>query len=167
MLTICGNSLSVCCTVTCKVALTNDSNPCTVVDGVFTIYTDGADDGLIDEVISIITTAGNNGEFNDAHEDVVRVAIVAVTPTGSEGGEKPTTPPPVDDGNQSYIYVAVAAGAVIVIGAAVLYRRRRGQSSNVDADSTIMTPSLNPREVAINEETEEAGNAYDLSTINH
>jgi hypothetical protein len=156
--------LSICCTVTCEVALANDNNPCTVVDGIFTIYTDGADDGLIDEVLSIITTAGNNGEFNDAHEDVVRVAIVAVTPDGSEGGENeiPTNPPPVNDGNQSYIYVAVAAGAVLAIGAAVFYRRRRGQSSNVDADSTIMTPSLNPREVVTNEET----GAYDLSNIN-
>lgn len=145
----------------------NNINPCTVVDGVFTIYTDGADDGLIDQVLSAITTAGNNGDFNDAHEDIVRVAVVAVTPDGAEGGASgiPNSPPPVDDGNRSYIYVAVAAGAVFVIGAAVFYKRRQSQS-NVDADETILTPSLNQQAAVAGDEAPTSGReAYDLSII--
>ena len=61
----------------CEVSLVDGGNPCSVVDGMSTIFTDGSDvDG--DAVSSGITTAVNNEEFNEAHVDIVKVVIVFI-----------------------------------------------------------------------------------------
>ena len=61
----------------CEVSLVDGGNPCSVVDGLSTIFTDGSDvDG--DAASSGITTAVNNEEFNEAHVDIVKVVIVFI-----------------------------------------------------------------------------------------
>ena len=116
----------------------NEENPCFVVDGIFTVYTDGT--GVdSEEILSVLTKAASNGDFDNVHADVVKVTIVSLTPGGVEGS--PTPSPAAGRSSQLGLgmYLGVAAGAMLVIGAAIFYRRRRNQS-HVDADSTIMTP---------------------------
>jgi hypothetical protein len=64
--------------VTCEVALVDAQNTCVVVDGVFTIYTDGSSVDS-DEVVSVIATAANQGAFDDVHEDIVKVTVIEVS----------------------------------------------------------------------------------------
>lgn len=149
---------------TCEVALVDTQNTCVVVDGVFTIYTDGSDVNS-DEIVSIIATAANQGAFDDAHEDIVKVTVTEVSTDGLEGGSTTPTPAPATSSSQLGLgmYLGVAAGALVVLGAAIFYRRRKNQG-NVDADSTIMTPNApTATEVPTGEATEPV---YDLASIN-
>lgn len=149
-----------CFAVACNIKLLNEGDPCFVVDGIFTVYTDGTDVNS-EELLSVLTKAASEGEFDDVHPDVVRVTIVTVTPGGVE--ENSPTASPASRSSQLGLgmYLGVAAGALVVIGAAIFYRRRRNQSQ-VDADSTIMTPQVGG-EVAPDTAQEPS---YDLASIN-
>lgn len=146
--------------VNCQVKLVNDGDLCFVVDGIFTVYTDGTDADS-EALVSVLTKAAGDGEFDDVHADVVKVTIVSATPGGVEGSSP--TPSPVGRSSQLGLgmYLGVAAGALLVIGAAIFYRRRRNQS-HVDADSTIMTPHAGS-EVAAGTSQEPV---YNLGSIN-
>jgi hypothetical protein len=146
--------------VDCEVNLLNEGDSCFVVDGIFTIYTDGTDVNS-EKILSVLTEAASEGEFDDVHPDVVKVTIVSVTPGGIEGISPTSSPASRSSQLGLGMYLGVAAGALVVIGAAIFYRRRRNQSQ-VDADSTIMTPQPGG-EVAPDTAQEPS---YDLVSIN-
>ena len=159
MIRLCCQTNHLFSTVPCQVALADDGNLCSVFDGIFTIFTDGTDVDN-DAVLSVITTAASNGEFDDAHVDVLKVVIITVNPDGVADNTVEESGNQVGDSPQLGLgmYIGVAAGSLLIIGAAFFYRRSR-KYSNVDTDSTIMTP----RGEAVTGETPQP--VYDLSPI--
>lgn len=114
--------------------------------------------------MTTIETAAADGEFNEAHEDIVSIAFIDLNPDGSEGSPTPAPGPAARTSVGYGIYIGVAAGALVVIGAAILYKRARTQSP-VDADSTIMTPPLNETVDGNERGSDNAGPVYDLNPI--
>jgi hypothetical protein len=121
----------------------NELNTCTAVDGILTIYTGGYS-SMADSILVALISAANSGAFSDVHKDIVQVTVISVDPNRFQGStSSPTPSPPTGRSSQLGLgmYLGVAAGALIVIGAAIFYRRQRKQQSNVDTDSTVITPN--------------------------
>ena len=144
-------------TANCTVELTNNADPCFVVDGIFTIYTDGTDVNS-QALLSLLAAASLEGAFNGVHPDIVQVYVCSEDSNGIEGGFPSPTSAPAGRNSQLGLgmYLGVAAAALLVIGAVLFYRRRLNQA-NVDADSTILTPNAG---VPNNSQV------YDLNSIN-
>lgn len=130
--------------VDCEVELIDIENPCYVVDSSFSIYSVAQSSSIYTTAMSALQSAVSDGLL--INNDVVQFTIIdidpdtAVTDVASNNREQPN-----DNGNSiaATVYISISAGVVIVVAVALMYRRRRNQS-NVDADSTIMTPSLPP-----------------------
>jgi hypothetical protein len=120
---------------------------------------------VTDSTLVALISAANSGAFNDVHPDIVQVTIISVDPNSFQGSTPSPTPSP-SSGRSSQLglgmYLGVAAGALIVIGAAIFYRRRHKQQSNVDGDSTLVTPNV-PGDVS---NMNVPDSSYDLGSIN-
>jgi len=130
----------------CQVKITNEDNTCVLVDSEFTIYTTGSisQSEIRSSALNAIQNAVSDGYF--INDDIAQVTIVNYVPdpiTNENAGDANTRSAEGGEPLAATMYIVIAAGVLIVVGAAIVYRRRRNQS-NVDADSTIMTPSMPP-----------------------
>lgn len=145
--------------VDCEITLIDDENPCYIVDSAFSVYSVGESSSIYTSAMNAVQDAVNDGLLTNA--DIVQMNVVDVNPNAAvtdvaPGNEQRSN----GDGSSiaATVYISVSAGVVLIVGAAIMYRRRRMQS-NVDADSTIMTPSLPPNKP----ETETP--VYDLNQV--
>ena len=131
----------------CTVAKENAANGCARVEGKLTLFNDGNPWNGATLALTTIAQQMNDGNFNNADPNIVKVTYVNITPDPVED------PTPVenegDDGNANNgiaapIYVAIAAGAIVIVGAIFFYRRRRDNRDNdPDVESTMPTEAPN------------------------
>mmetsp|Transcript_14488 Transcript_14488/g.22362 ORF Transcript_14488/g.22362 Transcript_14488/m.22362 type:complete len:295 (+) Transcript_14488:36-920(+) len=130
--------------VNCEIALIDDENPCYVVDSAFKVYSVEKSSSIESVAMKAVKGAASNGLLNDS--DVVQITVVDIDPNAAITDVKPNTKQKSNDDDSSIaatVYISISAGVVLIVTVAIMYRRRRNQSS-VDADSTIMTPSVQP-----------------------
>lgn len=121
---------------------TNDENGCEVINGKLSIFTEEGDSELVLESIGeALKEAMDEGEFNETHEDIVRVTYMSeeIPDEGTEedslndskGG---TMTPRGDSDNLLTITLTTfsAAGVVLIAIGASLYRRRKQLQDNDD-----------------------------------
>jgi hypothetical protein len=131
-------------------SITDTSNNCAVVGGKLSLFTeDGGANAAIDEVDAALKEAINDGQFNDAHEGIVRVTY-AEEQTPNEGvqeditdSEKNTVSPANDESDFLTLGLSLsAAGLVLIAVGASIYKRKKHLREN-DASTLQEGATLN------------------------
>ena len=104
------------------------TNECVVVEGELTLFIDGPVDQEEAEILSILKTGMENGDFDNVHDGIVRVSyleIGTIAPPVIGNPEATLAPEPASrEGNNALIYGLVGGGAAVLIGLAAFVWRR-------------------------------------------
>jgi hypothetical protein len=128
--------------VTC-VNTPSSGNDCIVVEGSFQFYTVGnnpQDDDLPETLKDELKGAMNNGDFDDAHPEIVAVTFVEPQSAPATDGLNDSDPnqvrSSVSPSPNASLIIGASVGALLVLGALVFYRRRQSKDDDDRADVT-------------------------------
>ena len=117
------------------------SNVCNVVDGGFTLFFNGPENGERDAALAAIKEKMNNGDYNSVDPGIVRLTFVDRPVDGGTGGPQ-TTPPQPEGQNRRrgfpvWAYILIVIGVLFVLGLAIFAYRRRRNRDQYDDDESI------------------------------
>lgn len=123
-------------------------NNCVVISGQLTLYADEEGSATEKEAATTaIKTDMDNGRFNDAHTNIVRVTYVDLTPTSNAGNSGATTTETTNPGNDNQgVLVGIFLGAGVLMAALVglAYRMQTRGSDDDDDTNELNEASADP-----------------------
>lgn len=122
----------------------NTTNECAVVDAGFEVFYTGQgteDDGFEESFLTAVQGVIDNGDLNDANDQIVNVAVTdansytRVPPGGGNGvNEVPDAVIAAGENDSTTILIAALAGTALVGGAAFAYRRASSAAAAANAN---------------------------------